>query len=193
MGESNTDGVSVRDTTTFVGPTQHNLYFIIGSKLFKDVLSFHGDSHLRAKWVFRCIHTKRKRDRDPQQMGGTILCGNLYYILKGRSHATKFSQIFPPIVSVRYSVNFLDPFAPKFYSSIQNNIGQNFGEGLNFAAYGQSISWVGSWSDCTSIVLCPGSGSVQCEYTIATSSVVGVYNYKRILYLRNSLRCDHNN
>ena len=140
MGVSNTHEVSVRVTTTFVGSTQHNLYFINGPKLFKDVLSFHRVSHLREKWVFRCTHTTRKRDRDRKQMCCTILCGNVYYTLKERSHVTKFSPIFSPVISFRYSVNFLDPFAPKFYSSIQNNIGQNFGEGLNFTTCEHSLS-----------------------------------------------------
>ena len=53
--------------------------------------------------------------------------------LKKRSHITKFNPIFQPIILVRYSVHLLaDPFAPEFYSPIQNNISSNFGDALNF-------------------------------------------------------------
>ena len=108
----------------------------------------------------------------PETKGATILCGNLYYILKEPSRLTKFSLIFPPIISVRYSIHFLDPFAPNFYSIIQNNIGQNFGEGLDFTTCEHSLSWLGAGTDCTSIALCPGRSFAQCEYTITASSVV---------------------
>ena len=64
---------------------------------------------------------------------------------------------------------------------MQNNIGQNFGEGLNFAVCEQSISWLGAWSDCTSVVLCPGPGSAECEYTFTASSVV------RSIQLQNNI------
>ena len=35
-----------------------------------------------------------------------------------------------------------DLFAPKFYSSIQNNIGPNFGQGLNFVTRDHSFNIV---------------------------------------------------
>ena len=61
---------------------------------------------------------------------------------KERSHVTKFSLIFPLIISILYSVHlsdWMDPFALKFYCTIQNNIGQNFGDGLNFVTCKQGL------------------------------------------------------
>ena len=58
--------------------------------------------------------------------------------LKELSHVTKFNPIFPPIISVCYqgvcteSIHraewVADPFAPKFYSLIHNNIRPNLAE-----------------------------------------------------------------
>ena len=66
-----------------------------------------------------------------------ILC----YILGERSHVTKFSPIFPlmffhPIYQVEWVVYRI---ATKFCSPIQNNIGPNFGDGLNFVTCEQSF------------------------------------------------------
>ena len=50
-------------------------------------------------------------------------------ILMMCSHVAKFSPLFSPI---KISVSWVpDPLSPKFYSLLQNNIGQNFGDKLN--------------------------------------------------------------
>ena len=56
-----------------------------------------------------------------------------------------------------------DPFAPKFYSLIQNNIDPNFSEGLNFFTCEQSLSHVVFVFPFKSTSVFAGSGSISTE------------------------------
>ena len=81
----------------------------------------------------------------------SMWCSKRTKTLKERSHVTKFSPIFPPIIqsvirSIYRAELVMDPFAPKFYSIIQSNIGPNFGDGLYFVTCEHSFSHDGlSW------------------------------------------------
>ena len=51
-----------------------------------------------------------------------------------------FSPLFGPFVKLNKWK--MDPFVPKLYPLIQNNIGSNFGDGLNFVTCEHSFSLV---------------------------------------------------